>query len=533
MADSVSRPKTPLEPGRSPMADSVSRPKTPLEPGQSPMANSVSKPNRGDPALADTATPGTQRMPKQGGNDPAMADTQSAPRQGGPNAPNDPAAQPRTPAQKVDAVRQFSEERITAHNREVEAANRMIQDPSMANRQAYHDAVLAADKARVKEAGEWYKVGGDGRPPSQGSADMKPMPPVHEVPPLPGMETTQPASRTANLDPAMADTAAPGTQRMQPGEGGSADPARAPTQAQTPRNDAERIDAIKPYTDDRVAAQQRYKEAEARYDADSSQANYDALDQADAAYNRAHMQELEAWNRAGGQGFPPTKDAGIQRAEAAPAPARTPTQPGIGPEGAPGNLQMAEAGPKTQRGIGPGPTAAPMGTGTQAGLGPEPVQRSGNADPALADTGMAPPQPRVSPDNARRLDAIKPYTDDRVAAQVRYNEAEARYDADRSQANYDALDKANADYNRAHMRELDAWNQAGGQGFPPTREAALDPAYQPSIGFAQTGMAPAAQPAPDIAFAKPVATGMEGQSGANNTLAMGLANLTGIIQKGP
>ncbi|WP_144061241.1 hypothetical protein [Hyphomicrobium denitrificans] len=86
-----------------------------------------------------------------------------------------------------------------------------------------------------------------------------------------------------------------------------------------------------------------------------------------------------------------------------------------------------------------------------------------------------------------RIEATRAERNARVEAEKRYGEAEAEFDAakaardktpetdaaaraaaeKRYQEAYNKLDKANDDYNQAHMKEVDAWSKAGGMRAPP------------------------------------------------------------------
>ena len=198
--------------------------------------------------------------------------------------------------------------------------------------------------------------------------------------------------------------------------------------------------------------------------------------------------------------------------------------------------------------------------------------------------------------DAHRIEATRTERNARVDAEKRYNEADAAFDsakadydkaqksadpAARSQAEkryqdaYDKLDRANDDYNKAHMKEVDAWAKAGGMRAPPkdvpaspaanaplpaTTRPMENPVAKPNAGVASSegsmkspkagtldnmpAKPNAAPPAPagtrpmenpvarspgaDVAGARAGDYG-----GANATLAMGLSNLAGVIQKGP
>jgi hypothetical protein len=87
-----------------------------------------------------------------------------------------------------------------------------------------------------------------------------------------------------------------------------------------------------------------------------------------------------------------------------------------------------------------------------------------------------------------RIEATRAERNVRVEAEKRYGEAETEFDAakanrdkvpatdtagraaaeKRYQEAYDKLDKANDGYNKAHMKEVDAWGKAGGMRAPPT-----------------------------------------------------------------
>ncbi|MEP7240154.1 MAG: hypothetical protein ABI697_04645, partial [Devosia sp.] len=87
-----------------------------------------------------------------------------------------PALPPQTPAQRADAIRAYTDAAVVAHNSEVAAANAVLANDTPATRAAYDKAVTAADRARVAEAGQWYKVGGAGFPPSRAPGTLEPLP---------------------------------------------------------------------------------------------------------------------------------------------------------------------------------------------------------------------------------------------------------------------------------------------------------------------------------------------------------------------
>ena len=130
-----------------------------------------------------------------------------------------------------------------------------------------------------------------------------------------------------------------------------------------------------------------------------------------------------------------------------------------------------------------------------------------------------------------RIEATRAERNARVEAEKRYGEAEAEFDAakaardktpetdaagraaaeNRYQEAYNKLDKANDDYNQAHVKEVDAWGKAGGMRGPPkdvpTREAdAASPASQlpqPSPSSTPPMETPVARPDKGVAAGEP------------------------------
>lgn len=73
-------------------------------------------------------------------------------------------------------VKPYTDAMVQANNQEVAATNTLLTNDTPANRAAYQQAVLEADAARRAEAGEWYKVGGPGFPPSRDPGVLAPLP---------------------------------------------------------------------------------------------------------------------------------------------------------------------------------------------------------------------------------------------------------------------------------------------------------------------------------------------------------------------
>lgn len=528
-----------------------------------------------NPGTADTVP---QRQ--HGPSDLGHADTQPQPMQPSnanpQNAQANPRPTPRTPAEKVDAVRQHSDDYIAAHNREAAAAQRMIDNPSLENRQAYHDAVLAADRARKTEAGEWRKVGGDGFPPSYNDSQRQPLPDVTKVPVLPGTEITQDMpARPPVHNPGTADTvlAQGRTQPMdrsptvpqQAQSGGNSDTVpqqrqtspmdRSPTvpQQQHGRSDlgnadtqpqqrqpsngeqptaqgnprpvpgthAEKVDAVRQQTNDYIAAHNREVTAAQQMIDNPSLENRQAYHDAVLAADRARKAEAGQWGRLGGDGLPPSYND--SQRQPLPDVSRVPVLPGT-------EITQEMPAQPLPRTPGTADTVLKQGRTQPMDRSPTVPQQQarseGTADTALRQSQTQPmdrsptvPQEARNPgkpqSEAEIAQAIKPFSDARAAASDRLQSARERFEADRSPENLRSLDQANKDYARAYDQELDAYDRAGGTGLAPA------------------GQLPDARPrVPTIPGIAP-APASQASTGTNSTLAMGLGALAGVIRKGP
>ncbi len=330
--------------------------------------------------------------------------------------------------------------------------------------------------------------------PGSNTEPIRPVSPIATT----GPQQARPAPSAQNGS--SPDQTGPQPQAPRTAEPAPIDPSRTqPMESRPPRNDAERGDAIRNEAAARQAAQQRYADAEQAYQQNRTPENYDAFNKANDAYNRAHMAEIDAWNKAGGRGFPPRSgDGPIAAADPTPRP--------------PGDV------------TGPQPQVRPAGgnvTGPQDQTGPQP-QAPRPAAAAPPDPARTQPMPERPPtplhNDAERLQAIRPEQNARLAAEQSYADAELAYDQNKTPENLNALDRANDAYNRAHMAEIDAWNKAGGRGFPPREQ---------NMGSAPALAQPIVERAPKLSGVAP------GEGATNSTLAMGLGALAGAIKKGP
>ncbi|MEO6014573.1 MAG: hypothetical protein ABIQ30_13435 [Devosia sp.] len=124
------------------------------------------------PAVPATAVPQDPEVQK-GGQDIRPIDQSDG-------AKPVPVATPRQPQlstpEKIVAVRPYTADIVAAHNQEVVAAQEFLRSDSPATRAAYDRAVVSADVARQREAGAWYKIGGEGFPPSRDPGVLQPLP---------------------------------------------------------------------------------------------------------------------------------------------------------------------------------------------------------------------------------------------------------------------------------------------------------------------------------------------------------------------
>ena len=225
------------------------------------------------------------------------------------------------------------------------------------------------------------------------------------------------------------------------------------------------------------------------------------------------MKEIDAWAKAGGTGGMPPKDIPDRLAANPPSPASPPPLP---PSPRPMN-PVAQPG----RDLGTADTAMQSKTQPMEGA-PKPPPQASKTQPMDATPKPTPSTPYTDehlaavkreaeafknlqndPDSSakqqafqeaqraadeHRIEATRAERNARVEAEQRYGEAETEFDAakanrdkvpatdtagraaaeKRYQEAYNKLDKANDGYNKAHMKEVDAWGKAGGMRAPPT-----------------------------------------------------------------
>jgi hypothetical protein len=386
--------------------------------------------------MADTAMQQSKTQPMEGAPEQPQQGNKSQPMDGAPPKPSE-----QTPSKP------YSDELQAAAKREFDAFKELQKDPkSPEKQQAFQEAQRAADEHRI--------------------------------------EATR-AERNARVE----------AEKRYGDAEAEFDAAKA-ARDRTPETD----------TAPRAAAEKRFQEA------------HNKLDKANDDYNQAHMKEVDAWGNAGGMRAPP-KDVPVNSAAKA-APAEPPiASPKAGtidrvqekpvspaPKSDLGMADTAMQQSKTQPMEG-APKPPPQGAKTQpmeATPKPTPgtpytdehlatVKREAEAfknlqnDPDSSAKQQAFQEAQRAADE-HRIEATRAERNARVEAEQRYGEAETEFDAakanrdkapatdtagraaaeKRYQEAYDKLDKANDGYNKAHMKEVDAWGKAGGMRAPPT-----------------------------------------------------------------
>jgi hypothetical protein len=376
-------------------------------------------------------------------------------------------------------------------------------DPSLANRDALTAALKDLNRAQFppKDAGA-----NPARPPVQGEEGAGSAKPGPQGEPE-GPPTPRPPAEAEGPPSPQTPPAGPSPAKTQPMENAPPLP---------PQNDTERVAAIRAQTDARIAAEREYQAADAAFDADpKNPANIARLEAADAAYNKAHMAELDAWQRAGGRGFPPTKEAGLSPDDQAPPQAAEPVGPPTPPATPAGKSPNAQSVATPARPVGPVP-ATPEEVAPIAP--PQPAQAANTTQPME----NAPPLPPQTP--SQKAAAIRSYTDAIVAAHDAEIAAGMAMVANDNPQTQQAYQQAVLAADRARVLEVRAWSNLGGAGVPPSRSGnMLQPQPQALTDFLMAKI--------DAAAAQPPNGGLAG--GTNTTLAMGLGSLAGTIQRGP